>query len=140
MADFTGDVLVFAKLLGCSCDDSRLDALLVQKHIHDRPMTVDFQAFVGRSGFGQPREQRRGLFRELDLGGAELGHDAIFGQARWLRCRLGGRLYGRGLGRRHGRRCGIRLFYLPLLWWMEGMRSPTGLRRQRQAGSVKDGV
>lgn len=41
MADFTGDVLVFAKLLGCSCDDSRLDALLVQKHIHDRPMTSD---------------------------------------------------------------------------------------------------
>lgn len=39
MSDFTGDVLPLTEWLGCSCEDPRLEAFLVQKRVHDRPMT-----------------------------------------------------------------------------------------------------
>ncbi|GKS88746.1 hypothetical protein [Acidovorax sp. SUPP2539] len=41
MADFIGDVLALIELLGCSSEAHRLEAYLVQKYIHDRPMTPD---------------------------------------------------------------------------------------------------
>ncbi|WP_369939610.1 hypothetical protein [Xanthomonas medicagonis] len=41
MDDFAGDVLALVEWLGCSCEDRGLEAFLVQKRIHDRPMTPD---------------------------------------------------------------------------------------------------
>lgn len=41
MDDFAGDVLALVEWLGCSCEDPGLEAFLVQKRIHDRPMTPD---------------------------------------------------------------------------------------------------
>lgn len=39
VADLTGDVLALVECLGCFCEDPRLEAFLVHKRIHDRPMT-----------------------------------------------------------------------------------------------------
>lgn len=41
MDDFAGDVLTLVEWLGCSCEDPGLEAFLVQKRIHDRPMTPE---------------------------------------------------------------------------------------------------